>query len=55
MEEKIFTLKEYLEIIDIAYATGKAEVSKEEKEKLISHIKHNAEKWAEIVKNQDKK
>ena len=48
-DKKIFTLKEYLQAIDNAYATGKANATDEEKEKMIAHIKYSAEKWADIV------
>ena len=48
-EVKVFTLKEYLQAVDNAYATGKANASVKEKEKMIDHIKYSAEKWAAIV------
>ena len=48
-ELKVFTLKEYLQAIDNAYATGKVNVPVEEKEKMIAHIKYSAEKWADII------
>jgi hypothetical protein len=50
-EQKVFTLKEYLQVIDNAYATGKAKVSVEEKEEMINHIKTSAKNWAKIVSN----
>ena len=54
MEDKIFTLKAYIAAIDNAYATGKADATVEEKEKLIEHMKASGSSWAEIVKNQNK-
>ena len=48
-EKKIFTLKEYLEAVDNAYATGKANATVEEKEKMIAHIKYSAKNWADVV------
>jgi hypothetical protein len=54
MEDKFFTLKEYIAVIDNAYATGKANATIEEKENLIKHIKTSGINWAEIVKNQNK-
>ncbi len=52
-EVKIFTLKEYLQAVDNAYATGKANVSVKEKEEMINHIKYSAKKWADIVINNE--
>lgn len=49
MEEKIFTLKEYLQAVDNAYATGKAKATREEKENMMRHIKKSAKEWARIV------
>jgi hypothetical protein len=54
MEEKIFSLKEYFQAIDNAYATGKANASIKEKESLIKHMKASAKSWVKIVKNQNK-
>lgn len=54
MEDKIFTLKEYIAVIDNAYATGKADATVEEKEQLIKHMKASAISWVEIVKKQNK-
>ncbi len=54
MEDKIFTLKEYNDAIDNAYATGKANATIEEKENLIKHMKASAKSWVKIVKNQNK-
>jgi hypothetical protein len=48
-DKKVFTLREYLQAVDNAYETGKANKPVEEKEKMIAHIKHSAEKWANIV------
>ena len=48
-EVKVFTLKEYLQAVDNAYSTGKANASVKEKEEMIDHIKYSAKKWTDIV------
>ncbi len=53
MEDRIFTLKNYFDAIDNAYATGKSNATVEEKENLIKHMKASGISWAEIVKNKN--
>jgi len=48
METRYFTLKEYMDAVDNAYATGKANATKEEKEAMIEHIKTSAKNWTVI-------
>jgi hypothetical protein len=48
-EEKVFTLTAYLQAIDNAYATGKDDVSIEDKEKTIEHIKWSAKNYADMI------
>jgi hypothetical protein len=50
-EEKVFTLKQHLEAIALAYVTGKTKVAVKEKENMIEHMKVSSTNWAKILIN----
>lgn len=50
-EPKVLTLNECLQAIDNAYATGRANVSEEEKQEMINHIKSSISSWSKQVLN----
>lgn len=51
-EQKIFTLKEHLDLLEAAYSIGALEsVSKEHKEEMIESLKRAVIKYVEVINN----
>lgn len=48
-EKKIFTLKEYVQAIESAFQVGESELTKEEKERYMEHVRAAAQGWSKII------
>jgi len=50
-EKKIFTLKEYIGAIESAFQVAESELTKEEKQRYIKHVKAAAKGWSKIIED----